>query len=169
MYKFFIPFLFFVSFSLNAKVTKIAVITSEFDQNVTDYFIETDEKNVIVSMRYVTTMPNGGVFEDVSVTAERAMAEGIVVVERNGYEAVRLELENFDLTNGGIVKLNYLFNGMTGTRREKRLILKLNQDEFILFNLNNNPVNKMFLEANRLRVVGIVGVKSILTSFSALQ
>jgi hypothetical protein len=157
------------SFTLNAGVFKLAVITSEFDQNVTDYFLETNDQNMIISMRYVTTMPNGGIFEDVSVPVERVINDGIVIVERNGLEAVRLELENFDLKKGGVVKLNYLFNGVSGIRRLKRFTLKPDNQQYNLFDQDNNRVNKMFLEANRVRIFGVVGIKTILTSFSTFH
>jgi len=157
------------SFTLNAGVFKLAVITSEFDQNVTDYFLETNDRDMIISMRYVTTMPNGGIFEDVSVPVERVINDGIVIVERNGLEAVRLELENFDLKKGGVVKLNYLFNGVSGIRRLKRFTLKSDNQQYNLFDQDNNRVNKMFLEANRVRIFGVVGIKTILTSFSTFH
>ncbi len=161
-----LSFLFFLlSFSSAAEVFKLSVITSEFDQNVTNYFLETNDQNVILSMRYVTTMPDGDIFEDVSVSAERAMSDGIVIVERNGLQVVKLELEKFDVSFGGMIKLNYLFNGVTGKRSEKRLFLKLEQQQFMLFDQDNKRLNTMFLEANRVRIFGIVGVKSILTSF----
>ena len=117
------------SFTLNAGVFKLAVITSEFDQNVTDYFLETNDRDMIISMRYVTTMPNGGIFEDVSVPVERVINDGIVIVERNGLEAVRLELENFDLKKGGVVKLNYIFNGVYWIRRLKRITIKQDKQQ----------------------------------------
>jgi hypothetical protein len=110
-------------------------------------------------------MPDGDIFEDVSVSAERAMSDGIVIVERNGLQVVKLELEKFDVSFGGMIKLNYLFNGVTGKRSEKRLFLKLEQQQFMLFDQDNKRLNTMFLEANRVRIFGIVGVKSILTSF----
>jgi hypothetical protein len=163
-------FLILISLSIgvHAKVFKLAVITSEFDNDVTDYYLETNDQNRIVNMRYVITMPNGGIFNDVTLPAERVVDEGAVLVQRNGYEAVRLEVENFSLETGGIIKLNYLYNGITGARHNKRLYLHQTDGQFSLFELDSDPVNRMFLEANILRLVGIVGVRSVHTSFSGL-
>lgn len=158
----------FCTFSVcvSAEVIKMAVITSEFDKNVTDYYLETNDQNQIHSMRYITTMPNGGIFEDVSVSVETVMSEGAVIVERNGYEAVRLEVENFSRDAGGIIKLNYLYSGVTGVRHVKRLQLKSFENKFKLTDMQNAPVNRLFLRVNLSRIFGIIGVKDILSSYS---
>jgi hypothetical protein len=143
--------LFLLAGSLHAAEIRLAVITSEFDKNVTDYYA-------------VTTMPNGGIFEDVTLPAERVMKEGAVLVERDGRQVVRLEVENFSLSTGGTLKLNYLFSGVTGARHVKRLAVKL-QDQFRLFE-GDKQINRLFLEANYSRVFGIVGVRSIQASYA---
>lgn len=153
-----------LSFHVDAAEIRLAVITSEFDKNVTDYYVITNDEGHVDSMRYVTTMPNGGIFEDVTLPAERVMKEGAVLVERNGHQAVRLEVENFSVVTGGTIKLNYLFSGVTGARHNKRLTLKL-QDRFRIYDADKE-VNRLFLEANWSRIFGIVGVRSIQTSFS---
>jgi hypothetical protein len=150
---------------LEAKVYRLAIITSEFDNDKTNYFLETDETNSIVNMRYVTVQPNGGIYEDVTLPAERVMTEGAILVQRDGLVAVRLEVENFDLKIGGVIKLNYLYNGVLGVRHIKKLMLKEVDGEFALHELNEDRVNRLFLEANRNRVLGIIGIKSVMTSF----
>jgi hypothetical protein len=152
------------SFITHAEEIRLAVITSEFDKNVTDYYVITNEQGLVDSMRYVTTMPNGGIFEDVTLPAERVMKEGAVLVERDGYQAVRLEVENFSLSTGGTIRLNYLFSGVTGARHIKRLTLK-KLDKFRLFD-GEKQINRLFLEANYSRIFGIIGVRSVQTSFS---
>lgn len=153
-----------LTFTVQAKVMKMAVITSEFDKNVRDYYLETDNQNRIHSLRYVTTMPNGAIIEDVTVTPEQVMESGVVVFEHNGYKAVILEVENFNVATGGTIKLNYLYSGVTGARQARRYSLKLVKDEFLLFD-QDKRVNRMFFEVNRSRVLGIIGVKNIVTSF----
>lgn len=160
----FLSLLMFVSLNTKAEEIRLAVITSEFDKNVTDYYVITNEQGHVDSMRYVTTLPNGGIFEDVTLPAERVMKEGAVLVERNGHQAVRLEVENFSVITGGTIKLNYLFSGVTGARHNKRLALKL-QDRYRIYDADKE-VNRLFLEANWSRLFGIVGVRSIQSSFS---
>jgi hypothetical protein len=148
-----------------AKMVRMAIITSEFDKNVSEYFLESDDAtNELLTLRYVTTMPNGGIFEDVTLTVEQIITQGAVLVERNGHQVVRLELENFDVKKGGTFKLNYLYNGVTGTRHVKRFVLKVVGGGFLLFD-NDKRTNRMYLEANYVRVFGVVGVKNIKASF----
>ncbi len=105
----------------HAKVVRMAVITSEFDKNYSEYFLETDDRtNELLTVRFITTMPNGGIFEDVTLNAEQIITQGAVLVERNGHQVVRLELENFDVLKGGTFKLNHLYNGINGSRQLKR-------------------------------------------------
>lgn len=156
--------LFVFSLTASAKIIKMAVITSEFDKNYTDYYLETDENNKLESMRYITTMPNGGIFEDITVTADQAMKDGAVIVEREGRQVVRLELQNFDMKKGGTIILDYLFNGATNNRRTKKLFLDNKNGEFILLD-NGKRVNRLFLVANWIRVLGVVGVYEIQSSY----
>jgi hypothetical protein len=156
-----------LSFTVNAKVIKMAVITSEFDKNVHDYYLDIDEGNKIHSFRYTVTMPNGGIIEDVTATPEQVQESGIIVFEHKNYKAVILELENFNVASGGTVKINYLYNGVTNTRHNKRLTLKLVNGEFHLFD-EANRVNKMFFVLNRSRILGVIGVKTIQSSFDSI-
>ena len=164
MKSFFFTVLITLSSNIFAEEIRLAVITSEFDENVTGYYLITDDQGHVDSMRYVTIMPSGAIFEDVTLPAEIVIKDGAVMVERNGHQAVRLEVENFSLTTGGTIKLNYLFSGLTGLRLIKRLTLKI-QDRFRLYD-SDKEVNRLFLEANFSRFFGIIGVRGIQTSFS---
>jgi hypothetical protein len=154
-----------VSIHAHADMIKLAVITSEFDDNKTDYFLETNDAGEIHSMRYVTNLPNGGISEDVTIPAEKVITEGVLLVERNGYEAVRLEVERFSMKEGGTIKLNYLYSGITGARHIKRLNLSKSSGIFKLQD-DSKDINALFLVANWVRFVGIVGVREVKTSFS---
>ncbi len=160
-------FLFLFSFAAFANMTKLAVITSEFDKDVMDFYVITNSKNRIDSIRYIQTTPEGRIFDDVTVPVEEVLRpQGVVIVERNGHDAVILQIENYNEDHGGIVKLNYLYNGATNTRHLKRLKLEKKQGSFSLFDLEMKPVNRLFLTVNYIRVIGIVGVRSILMSFN---
>ncbi len=157
--------LFLVTATLQASVLKLAVITSEFDQNYMNFYIETDAQNNVHSMRYITTMPNGGIFEDISLPVETVINHGAVLVVKDNREAVRLNLENFSVQTGGTIKLSYLNNGITGFWQSKRLKLKLNAGRFSLYSPENALTNRLFLTANKVIFIGVVGVKDILTSY----
>ncbi len=157
-------FLFLFSMVASAAQIKLAFITSEFDNNFRDYFLELDGNNQIHSMRYTTTASNGAILEDVTASPEQVLDEGLVVFRYKGYEAVILEVENFNVITGGTIRINYLYNGITGQRNLKFLALKLLNGEFQLFD-GARRINKMFFEVNRSVILGAIGVKAIQTSF----
>jgi hypothetical protein len=153
------------SAQLMAEEVKMAVITSEFDQDVTDYYLDLNENNEITSMRYITVMPNGGIYEDISIPAEKVINEGAVIVERDGRQVVRLKVENFNVSQGGTIHLSYLYNGVSGTRQTKTLVLERVGDRFVLKD-SSKEINRMHLKANRVRLIGVVGVREIQTFYS---
>lgn len=148
----------------HANVYKLATITSDIDQDITEYYIETDHQNKIESMRYVTIMPNGGIYKDETIPVEEIISDGIVIVEQGGLDAVKLEVENFNVHKGGVVKLNYLYNGITGVRQTKKLLLNVPSQKYELAEVQGQRINRMFFKANRT-IVGVVGVKYIETSY----
>ena len=163
--KTFILFLFFSTLSF-AGEQKMALITSEFDEDIKTFYLMTDDHQIIEGIRYVTTRPPGGIVEDRVIPAEEILNGGVVLEERNGMEAVRLGVERFSLERGGTIKLTYLFNGITGERKVHRLLLKKNDQHFLMTDLAHKNVNRLFLVANRSRIFGIVGIKEILTYWS---
>lgn len=148
---------------------KMAVITSEFDDDMTVFYLVVNDANIIDSIRWIKYKPNGQVIRDATAPATQVIQEGVVLEERNGLEAVRLEVENFNVENGGTIRLNYLFSGVTGARKIQRLLLKKIEDNFKLSDLSGQRVNRLFLVANWSRIFGIIGIKEILTSWSDTQ
>lgn len=143
--------------------TKVAIITSEFDKNTGTFLIETDDSHKILSIRYINRLPNGGIFTDNTYPAETVINDGVVLEERNNLEIIRLGAENFDLMKGGTVKLNYLYNGVTGTRYVKKLDLLNNNGVFTLQD-KTKVINRLYIRAHNTPV-GTVGVKEITTSY----
>ncbi len=166
MKSFFISLSLLITVSVKAESIKLAAITSEFDKNVTDFYIETDDQNKIHTMRYITILPNGGIDEDISLPAETVVREGAVIVVRHGREAVRIFVENFSLRTGGIIKLNYLHSGVTNNWQVKRLKVVLVENHFRLEDLENVRTNKLYMRINWSRIFGAVGIRDIQTMFS---
>lgn len=157
--------LFQISAAMAAQV-KMAIITSDIDAEIRDFYMITNNKNEIDSVRYVTYLSSGQILEDETTPAETVIADGTVVVERQGRDVVRLEVEkDFSVKEGGTIRMNYLYNGITGTRRAYQLKLIKIGDTFKLQDLEGKPVNNFFVVGNRSRVAGVIGVKEIRSSF----
>ena len=148
---------------------KLATITNDIDRDLTVFFIETMEDGTMDSMRYLTTMPSGQISEDMHFPYEQVLAGNVLLEERNGYEVIKLSVEKFSRNNGGIVRLSYLFNGITNSWRELRLNLIRDGLNYYLTDLEGRKINRLHFRGNYIRVVGLVGIRDILISHDSVQ
>lgn len=159
--KLFIALFTLTTFTVHAAEFNLASITSNIDTDTTIFYLETNSEGLIDSMRYVTTLESGQISEDMHFTVEDVLDDGVVLEERNGYEVVRLFIDEFNQSSGGVVRLNYLVNGATSSRRELRLKLVKQGNNFVLTDMNDNFVDCMYLRGNWIRFFGLVGVRDI--------
>lgn len=155
---------FLTLFILNAHAAEftLATITSNIDKDQTVFYLETNSEGAVDSMRYVTTTESGQISDDTYFTLEEVLDGGVVIEERAGHEAVRLHLKNFDAQTGGTVILNYLYNGVTSSRKELHLKLVRDGERFFLTNAKDELVDCIYLQGNWIRIVGLVGIRNIL-------
>ena len=157
---------FVFSLAAIAEEIKMAVISSDIDKELRDFYLVTNSRNEIDSIRYVTYLPTGQILDDTTVPAERVIQDGVVIVERDGRDAVRLQTDSgFTVQNGGGIILNYLFSGVTGTRRLHRLVVKRVDSMYFLKNTNDAPVNRILVLGNWNRVLGLIGIRDIQSSY----
>jgi hypothetical protein len=155
-----------LSMGVFADEIKLATITSDAVSDTTIFYLETNSDGSAQAMRYVTTGESGQVLEDIHHTLEVILEGGVTLREMEGREVVRLFLESFDTTKGGKVKLNYLANGVTGSRGNHNIQLIKKDGKFTLANLDGKVINKMTIYGNWSRILRRwIGVSSIATTF----
>jgi hypothetical protein len=159
--KYLLTLLTLVALNTHAAEFILANITSNIDTDTTVFYLETNSDGLIDSLRYVTTTESGQISEDTRFTVEEVLNGGVVLEERAGYEAVRLFAKNFEPLSGGIIILNYLYNGVTSTRKELHLKLTREGNQFFLTTLKNEFVDCIYLQGNWIRIVGLVGIRNI--------
>lgn len=154
-----------LSLTLNAFAveTKVCLITTDIDSEKTDLLIETNSSGDLDTIRLYKTMDNK-VISDESHPAERAIVDGIVASEREGREIVVLRPKKFSAVTGGTISLDYLHNGITGSRRNYDLNLTKVAGKFVLSTMDGQKVNNLFFVGNRIvgKVVGIKEVRATL-------
>lgn len=155
-----------LSFDIFAAELHMATITTDVDKDVSVFYLETDDENNVHSMRYITTTPRGQISEDQTYSLEEVISNGAVVEQRMGRDVVTLYVENFDPASGGIIRLAYLYNGISGSMREIKLKLVRENNLFKLTDLQNRPVNHMFFKGNWVPIAGLVGIRDITLSFN---
>ncbi|HXH30638.1 MAG TPA: hypothetical protein VNJ01_07480 [Bacteriovoracaceae bacterium] len=162
MKSFFVLLTFLMTLSATAAEYKLAVITSEFDNDTTDFFLETNDAGEMHSIRYVSTSPSGQITEDNSIPAETVLREGGVLAHRQGRDVVKLFVEpGFNIKVGGDVRLTYLQSGVSNNWRFIPLKVTKEGEGFKLTDAENSLVNRLFMLVNRSRLFGIIGIKEI--------
>jgi hypothetical protein len=154
-----------LSFSVAAKEIRLAVITSDTDDETTIFDLHTTSRGEIEGLRLIRSAKSGQIKQDETFNYEEVVNDGALLQERDGHEVIKLFTDKFSRENGGIVRVNYLVNGLRGTRREVRLMLQKKGGVFGLYELNGAPVNRMLVKGNYVRLLGLVGVADIVMSY----
>ena len=84
----------------------------------------------------------------------------ITLKQKKSREIVNLTSSNFSQHQGGIITLDYLVNGITGSRDNLNLDLVRNSDDWSV-ERNGKPVSKLHFISNKKAFVGTVGIKKI--------
>jgi hypothetical protein len=153
-----------LSFNLLAAEKKIASISSNIDEEKTDLLIETDNSHNLDSIRIFTVHKDGSVKRDDTFPVETLISEGVVANEREGRKIVILKVEDFTAAQGGTVKIDYLYNGITGTRQCLKLKLVKVGDSFGLTTQDGRAVSTLKISGNRKPIVSLVGISKIVAN-----
>jgi hypothetical protein len=144
----------------------LATITSDIDTDITTFYVETDERHEALGIRYLTQTRSGQITDDQRFSVQEILNGGVVLQERNNYEVVRLFLPEFRPESGGLVRLRYLVNGATGTFSALHLRLLRSGQSYSLRDSQGNSVNRLFIRGNWVRVLGLVGIRDITSTFA---
>lgn len=145
-----------LSLSAFAASHKVLTVTSDRDQDTTVLTVETNANGEATSLKVLTT-GNGLVVNSNTFSMEQARAGRAVLFKSDKYEVIRLGLESrFEPIYGGPVKLDYLANGITGSRRSLGLEAVREGDKWVVKS-NGKTVSKAFVKSNKImgKVVGV--------------
>lgn len=154
-----------LAISANAAQIKVCVITTDVDAERTDFFLETNARGELDSIRLYKTLGQK-VVDDESFPVERAIDEGFVAAEREGRAIVMVKTSNFTAVNGGVFSLNILQNAIKNTRIKYTLKLSKIGGKFVITGPGGQQVNRLHLIGNKIPVVGLVGIKEVQASYS---
>lgn len=151
-----------LSADLFAREIKLATITGNVDTDTSLFLVEVDEQGTLDTVRFKTTTREGRISQDNHFPAETVDATGVVLLERKERDILKLEtVKPFSFENGGTVKLNYLFNGATGSWKTLKVLLKKNGPDFEINTLDGKKVTKFFVKGNFNPILGLVGIADL--------
>lgn len=145
-----------------AREEVIATITNDENKQVYTFVAETNEETDSIQAFYKDNYSAAGKKVDRELMASEKLTEGGLVLEKRGdHEVLKLNSENFDLDQGGMVTIDTLYNGVNGQRKEYDLQLaKATDGEWRLFK-GSKVVSKLHIVVNKKFMLGAVGVKEI--------
>lgn len=158
---FLVLFLSFNSWSNSwAKEFVLAKITSDIDGNYALLVYERDEQtNEIVSM-FADAYESGARVER-KIVDENGLSKGIVLLEKDRYQIVKIQSSNFDRDRGGLFKLDTLYSALSGERRVYEFEVVVNPEDVVLETRSTGEFNRMHFIAKRSRVLGPIGIEKI--------
>ena len=143
-----------------AKTDEILVIKNDIDTNIVVISLISDESGKLVQMRKVQTSAAQKVLanEKFSITD---LKKGATVLVRKGNDVVKIKFSTgFDPIYGGAFEMDYLYNGIKGTRKQLDLDLRKSGQSWEVTK-NNKEVKSLNVIAKRAAIVGPIGIEEI--------
>ena len=151
-----------LSADLFAREIKLATITGNVDTDTSLFLIEVDDNGSLDTVRFKTTTKEGKITQDSHFPAETVDATGVVLLERNNRDILRLEtVKPFSFANGGQVNLKYLYNGATNSWKSLKVSLLKNGADFEIRTADGKKVTRFFVKGHRQPVIGLVGISDL--------
>ncbi len=137
----------------------LVTVTNEEDTDIIKLYLVLDENSDVSSFKMNTFTKDMKEKNKYNFAVEKAHT-GIVIYKKEKREIVKLISENFSTHQGGDVSLNFLYNGITGSRKNFDFDLKRDGDEWEIF-VKGKKVKKLHFISNKKAFVGTIGVKGI--------
>ncbi len=162
MKTFLLTALLFLSADIFAREIKLATITGNADTDTSVFLVELNAKGHLDTIRFTTTTREGRITQDSHFPAETVDATGVVLLERDGRKILKLEtVKPFSFENGGTVKLNHLYSGVTNTWKSVNVLLVKSGEDFEIRTLDGKKITKFFVKGNFHRIFGLIGISTL--------
>jgi hypothetical protein len=148
-----------LAFSANAADVNLVKITNQEDATVSVMFLEVDENKNITAFgkkRYVNGVQSVRVVFPGNLTYA-----GIVLRRVKNKDLLILKSLNLDDRNGGSLEIDFLYNGITGKRKNFVVELGRTSDSWQL-SKDGRIINHLELISNKVMILGTVGIKKII-------
>lgn len=150
------------SSELFAREILLATITGNVDTDTSYFLAELDDSNALDTVRFRTVTREGRVTQDSHFPAQTVDSTGVVLLERNDRDILRLEtVKPFSFQIGGEVKLTYLYSGVTGSWKSLKVKLMKNGDDFEIQNAKGEKITRFFTKGNWHPIFGLIGIAEL--------
>lgn len=154
-------FVTLLALPLQARELKVATITSNIDRDVSEFFLELHEDGPIEGLRIVRKNARGEVVQERRASYNEVSDAGMVLIHEANRDAVILRIENFTPEEGGKVIVDYLFSGISNTRKKLELGLKKTDADFFLHTPTGGSASQLKVFGNWSPLFGLIGIATI--------
>lgn len=145
-----------------AREILLATITGNVDTDTSLFLAELNDTNALDTVRFKTTTREGRITQDSHFPAQTVDSTGVVLLERNDRDILRLEtVKPFSFDNGGEVKLSYLYSGVTGAWKTLKVKLVKNGNDFEIQNQAGVKITRFFTKGNWHPIFGLIGIADL--------
>lgn len=148
-----------LSFTTMAREVTLARITSDIDGNYALLVYDRDDVTEEVKAMYADAYENGNRVER-KVVDEKGLKAGIVLLEKDRHQIVKIQSSNFDRDRGGLFKLDTLYSAVSGERRVYEFEVAVHPER-VAMETRNGEFNRMHFIAKRSRILGPIGIEKI--------
>jgi hypothetical protein len=150
------------STALFAREVKLATITGNVDTDTSYFLVEVTEAGDLDSVRYQTVTKEGRVSIDSVFPVQTVIDEGVYLLQRNGRNVLRLETDKtFSVANGGVVKMRYLYSGITNSWKTLSVKMLKGTDDWEIRTMKDEKVSKFFTKGNFQAPFGVIGIAEL--------
>ncbi len=132
----------------------IATITSNYDSRVNELWLALDDAGNATRLERLEVATR-----KIKTFQIPDLAKGVVLMEESGRDIFILRSTEFDSSKGGRLELNFLHNGLTGSRRSVGLQAEVGADGWQLLH-SGAAFTRMHVIANKI-LGKVVGVKEL--------
>ncbi len=137
-----------------AKDVLVSTVTSDVDSYTTKLWIVMNEDGTAQSLKMTT---NDG--SNPALFGPSKVKTGMVLKKVDSYEVVVLKSEDFEIDRGGHLEMEYLSNGITGSKDKKELTIEFDGATWKLYH-RGVAVNRFHFTGKRI-LGKLVGIKRV--------
>lgn len=148
-------------FNLNAMAASqsLITVTNEEDSDLIKLSLIVDSHSDVTAFQMKTYTKSGKQINDQIFKAHKAET-GIVIYKKEKRDIVKLVSKNFAPHQGGDVDLDYLYNGITGSRGKFGFDLRRDGDKWGVY-VNGRKAKNLHFVSNKKAFVGTIGIKAV--------
>ena len=142
-----------------ANEINLVKITSDTDRIPSFMYVVLDKNHDISEFGKKDLDKNGDVAKRQIFSTELDY-EGVVLKRQNGRNILIMRGHNVGPNYGGILELDFLYNGVTGSRKHFDISLTRDGQDWLV-TVDGKAIHHLHFRVHRKRILGVVGIRDV--------